>query len=529
MASAANPSRARSGPAAAPVPLADRPALEVRHRGLLTVAIMMATVMQILDTTIANVALPHMQTSLGATADSVTWVLTSYILATAVAIPVTGWLADRVGGRNLFLFAIISFTISSALCGLATSLTEMVLFRFIQGISAAFINPLSQAFMLDINRPSQHGRAISIWGMGIMIGPILGPVLGGYLTENYDWRWVFFINIPIGIVTTLMFLALLPRKASTGRRFDLFGFSMIAIGLASLQLLLDRGHQEDWFDSWEICIEAGVAIAAFWVYLVHQFTSRRPLFDRELITDRNLITALAFMTVVGVVMFASMALLPPMMQILYGYPVLDAGLLMAPRGVGVLISMGIAGQLQGRMDMRGPMMIGASIAAYSLYMMAGWSLDTGWQEMAFVGFIQGLGMGMVFIPINLLAFATLDSKYRTDGASLLNLFRNIGASISIAALTSLLARNTQVSHSDLVGHITDSSLSAIDPTMAERLGPYGDAAMMAVNGEVTRQAAMIAYVDDYWVMMWITIFAIPLLALMRPPKKGAAPPPPMGE
>ena len=503
--------------------------MPVRHKGLLTLAVMMATIMQILDTTIANVALPHMQSSLGATADTVTWALTSYLVASAIAIPITGWLAERIGSRNLFLWAVIIFTLSSMLCGAATSLEEMVLFRAIQGISAAFIGPLSQTVLMDINPPSGQARAMSIWGMGIMIGPIMGPVLGGWLTENYNWRWVFFVNVPVGVVTIGLLMWLLPSRARTDRKFDLFGFSMLALGLASMQIMLDRGAQLDWFSSAEILIEAALAISCLWIFVVHMVWGRNPLFHRGMMANRNLATALLFMLVVGVVMFASMALLPPMLQQLFGYSVLDTGLLLAPRGLGILISMGVAGRLVGRMDPRYLMMTGASISTYSLWMMTGWSQEMSWHPIVLAGFIQGLGMGLLFIPLNIMAFATLDPKYRTDAASLLNLSRSLGASISISLLTTVLSYNIQVSHSDLASHITDSSISALDPTTALKFGALGDVAMTVANAEINRQAAMVAYIDDFWLIMMVNLVAIPLLLLLRRPKGLASAPVHVGE
>jgi len=524
MASRAAPAPARHAAPPPAAPAGDVATLPVKHHGLLTLAVMMASIMQILDTTIANVALPHMESSLGATSETVTWALTSYLVASAIAIPITGWLAERIGSRNLFIWAVIAFTASSLLCGAATGLGEMVLFRAFQGISAAFIGPLSQTVLMDINPPSKQAKAMALWGMGIMVGPIMGPVIGGWLTENYNWRWVFLINVPLGIMTVILMLWLLPSRPKTDRRFDLFGFSMLALGLASLQVMLDRGTQLDWLDSTEILVEGAIAIGCLWMFAVHMAWGRQPLFDRSLLGNPNMSAALLFMLVVGMVMFASMALLPPMLQQLFGYTVLDTGLLLAPRGFGILVSMAIAGRLVTKIDPRYLMVTGASISTYSLYMMTGWSLEMSWQPMVVAGLVQGLGMGLVFIPLNMTAFATLQPRHRTDGASLLNLSRSIGASVGISAMTALLGRNIQVSHSDLASHITDSSLSTIDSSVAERLGSVGDAAMVAINGEVNRQAAMIAYIDDFHAMMIVNLIAIPLLLLLkRPPGTASAP------
>lgn len=491
-------------------------AIEVRHRGLLTVGVMLATIMQIIDSTIATVALPHMQTSLGATYDTVTWVLTSYILASAIVMPLTGWLSDRFGSRRLFLAAVFGFVITSMLCGIATSLPEMVIFRIAQGVSAAFIGPLSQTVMLDIYPPERHGKAMSMWGTGVMIGPILGPILGGWLTESYSWRWVFYVNLPVGIVTLALLWSLLPSRPIRRRAFDIFGFSMLALALASLQLMLDRGQQEDWLESWEIVVEAGIAIAAAWLFVTHMVTARRPMFERDLLANRNLLIGLLFMLVVGVMMMATMSLLPPMLQTIYGYPVFDTGLLLAPRGVGILIAIAIAGQLIGRVDPRLLVACGMAIASLSLWQMTHWSLGMDRWPIISNGFVQGLGMGLVFPPLNTMSFATLSPRHRTDAASLLYLLRSLGGSIGISVVTTFLARNLQTSHADLARHITGFNIAQVDPGMAQQLGSPGLAMLAALDAEVTRQALMIAYLNDFKLMMVLTALSIPLVLLLRP-------------
>jgi DHA2 family multidrug resistance protein len=499
-------------------PAAGQGMLEVRHRWLITIGVMGPMVMQILDATIANVALSHMETSLGATRDTITWVLTSYIIATAIALPATGWLSDRVGSRNLYLIAIGGFVTASMLCGTTVSLEEMVLFRIFQGMFAAFINPLSQTAMLDINPPERANQAMSIWGMGVMVGPILGPVIGGWLTDSYNWRWCFYINVPIGAAMFAILWFLLPSRPRTKRTFDLTGFAFIAIAVASFQLMLDRGQEQDWFDSWEICLEGMIAAGALWVALVHLSTAAKPLFDRHLFDNRNLTIGMFFMVIVGMSTMAPMALLPPMLQQLFGYPVVDTGLLMAPRGVGVLFTMWLCGQLMGKIDARYMVMSGFLIFAVSLRQMALWSLEMDFWPVITAGFIQGLGMGLVFMPLNSLAFATLSGEYRTDGASLLNLMRSIGQSAGISLVTVLLARNIQISHADLASHITDKSVPGLNIGSLDSLGALPDAAFTALDGVINKQAAMIAYLDDFYLMAWISILAIPLVLLLRKPK-----------
>lgn len=501
-------------------PLADVAALPAENPTLLIVGVMAASLLQVLDITIANVAIPHMQSALGATADTVTWVLTSYIIAAAVAMPITGWLADKVGARRLFIWSTAGFIASSILCGLAQNLEEMVIFRALQGVTGAFIAPLSQAFMLDTTRPSRHGQMMAIWGMGVMIGPIAGPVLGGWLTENWNWRFVYFVNLPVGVLALVLLIATLPDRPRRKRRFDLAGFAFLGLCLATLQLLLDRGQGEDWFQSKEIWVYAVLSLSGLWLAIVHFATVREPLFERELFADRNFVVALLFMIMVGLVMFAVMALLPPLMQRLLGYGVIDTGMALMPRGVGVLLSMWLAGVLMRiGVDARVLIALGLSVIAGSLWEMAHWSLALDYWHIWTTGIVQGLGMGLVFIPLQTIAFATLSPRLRTDGSSLLNLFRSIGSSVGISITTVLLTRSTQISHADLSSHITAATTSAFDISRMDQYQAVGDAAFAYVDSEINRQAAMIGYVNDFWFMMWLNIFTLPLVLLLRPSKR----------
>ena len=484
---------------------------------MLTIAVMLANIMQLLDSTIANVAIPHMQSGLGATLDTVTWVLTSYILATAVAIPITGWIADRIGSRNLFLFSIIGFTLSSLLCATATTIEQLVFYRIMQGLSGAFIMPLSQTVMLDINPPKNHARAMAIWGMGVMIAPIAGPVVGGYLTENFSWQMIFLINIPIGLVALGMLWSLLPSRPIIKRKFDLFGFAMFAIFLTAFQLMLDRGNRADWFDSWEIMIEFGIAASALWVFIIHMMGARNPFLSRALFVDRNLVTAMLLMMVAGVAMFSTMALLPPMLQNLFRYTPIDAGILLAPRGIGIFLSMAIASRLASVIDPRIIIASGMALASYATYMVTGWSLEMERWPIIISGFLQGLGMGALFVTMNVLAFSTLPDKLRTDAASLMNLARTIGASVGIAAFIGLLGRNYQISHADIAGQLTEEQLSPLSFEFLQRFGDFGGQAAAIVNAEVNRQALMIAYLDDFLLMSIVTALCIPLVFLMKRP------------
>lgn len=515
MASDAAPAR-RRGRRPAPAQLEDVAQLPVRNHWLLIIGVMTASLLQVLDVTIANVAIPHMQSTLGAGPDSITWVLTSYIIASAVAMPITGWLADRIGSRRLFLISVTLFVLASMLCGLAQNLEEMVIFRALQGVGGAFIAPLSQSVLLDTTRPSRQPQIIALWGMGVMIGPVLGPVLGGWLTETLSWRWVFFVNVPVGAICLAILLAELPSHPVRRRRFDLFGFAMIALALGALQLMLDRGNHVDWFAAVETWICLILAAGAAWVATIHLATAREPLFDRRLFADVNFAIALVFMVVVGAVMFATMALLPPMLQQLFGYGVIDTGMVLAPRGVGVLVSMQLSSVLMRKgVDARWLVAIGFLVGAWSLDEMAGWSLEADQWHFVVTGLAQGLGIGLVFIPLNATAFATLPPQLRTDGSSLLNLTRSVGSSLGISVVATLLANNIQRSHAELAEHVTPELSGMLDLSTLDRFQQYGQVGVAMMDAEVTRQAAMIAYLNDFELMKWFSLAAVPLVLLMR--------------
>lgn len=494
--------------------------LDPTSRVLVTIAVLLAVFVQVLDQTIANVALPHIQASLGATPESVNWVLTSYIVAAAVTIPVSGWLADCIGRKPLNLLAVAGFTIASVLCAAATNLPQMLAFRVLQGMCGAFLIPLAQATLFDINPPERHGQAMALFGGGVMIGPILGPVLGGWLTDSFNWRWVFLVNLPIGTVAFTMLWRYLPATARNPRKFDLLGFALLSIALASLQILFDRGQQLDWFESAEIWIEAGIALSSFWMFFVHTITWPNALFEKSMYADRNFVTGMAFMAVTGVLMLAGLALLPPLLQRIYGYSVLESGILTAPRGGGTLISMLITGRLVGKIDMRILIAVGMGLMGWSMFLMTRFAIDMGSDPLIFSGLVQGLGLGLVMVPLQSVSFTTLPPRLRTTAASLLNLSRNIGGSIGISFVASLLARNIQTAHADLSTHVTDQALSAPAATLIVGPSASAQSALAVIDAEVNRQAAFIAYIDDFWIMMWLIILAIPLVLLLRPAQSG---------
>ena len=427
----------------------------VRFHGLITVSVMLATIMQALDTTIANVALPKMQGTLSATQDEMGWVLTSYIVAAAITIPLTGWLAGEFGRRKVFLVSIFIFTVASALCGVATSLDQIVLFRFLQGVGGAALVPLSQAVLFDINPPKDFGRAMSIWGIGVTMGPILGPALGGWLTDNYSWRWVFYINLPIGVLAFAgLFFTMPESRNAKSSRFDFLGFTSLSLAIAALQMMLDRGQLLDWFSSPEIVIEGMVSAISFYVFLVHTFTFPKPFLNPHLFQDRNFVASNIFIFVVGVVLFATLALLPPMLQNQMQYPVVLTGLITAPRGMGTLISMFLVGRLVTRFDARGIIAVGLAMTAYSLWQMTRFSLLMDTWPVIISGIIQGFGLGLVWVPLSTVAFTTLPANLRNEGTALFSLLRNVGSSIGISVVGFLLTQNIQRLHSSLAQDIT---------------------------------------------------------------------------
>ena len=499
---------------------------KIPHRGLITACAMVATLMQALDSTIANVALPYMQGSLSATSDQITWVLTSYIVAAAIMTAPVGWLSARFGRKPLFVTCLVGFTVTSMLCGVAQSLTQMVVFRVLQGVFGAALVPLSQSTMLDIYPPAQRGSAMALWGVGVMVGPILGPTLGGYLTDLYDWRWVFYVNLPFGILATTGLVLFLPKtEAKAGMRFDSLGFGVLALGIGAFQLMLDRGQDQDWFGSREIIVEAVLAGLGLYLFVVHLVTAEKPFLSPRLFRDRNLSASLAVMFSVGMILLASSALLAPWLQTLAGYPVATAGLVLAPRGFGTMAAMLVAGRLATRVDPRLLMALGIALLSYSLWSMTGWTPDVSAETIVINTIIQGAGLGFVFIPLQVIAFATLPADLRTDGTSLLSLLRNVGSAVGVSACSAMLARNTQISHAELAAGITPFNPAYHPGAVAHALSPVTARGAAMLDQMVNHQASIIAYLDDYKAMLFVTAPSVLLLLLMRRPAVATAPDP----
>ncbi|BAN48372.1 DHA2 family efflux MFS transporter permease subunit [Metapseudomonas resinovorans] len=492
-------------------------------RWLITVSVMLATIMQALDTTIANVALPHMQGSMGTTQDQISWVLTSYIVAAAICMPLTGFIAARFGRKRLFMWSIVGFTIASMLCGAAQSLEQIVLFRLLQGVFGASLVPLSQAVLLDTYPKEQHGSAMAIWGVGVMVGPILGPSLGGWLTEYYNWRWVFYINLPFGLLAWFGLASFLKETPiEHERRFDLAGFALLALAIGAFQLMLDRGESQDWFQSGEILIEGALAALGLYLFVVHVLTHRHPFIDPAMFRDRNLSVGLIFIFMLGIMLFATMTLLPPFMQNLMGYPVIDVGNLIAPRGLGTMAAMLLVGRLINRFDPRAMIGLGLLLTALSLWEMTGFTAEIGSAAIVRSGLVQGFGLGLIFVPLSTLTFSTLAPRYRNEGAALFSLMRNVGSGIGISLVISYLAQRTQINHAVFSDLMTPFNQALTQATESGALNISSPAGLVALNAEVTRQATVLAYLQDFRLMMFVTLASLPLLLLLRKPPKGAA-------
>ncbi|HEX3811078.1 MAG TPA: DHA2 family efflux MFS transporter permease subunit [Rhizomicrobium sp.] len=485
---------------------------------------MAGTLMQALDSTIANVALPYMQGNLSASRDQITWVLTSYIVASAIMTAPVGWIAARFGKKNFAIVSLAGFTITSMLCGMAQNLDQIIFFRLLQGAFGAALSPLSQSMMLDLYPPEKRGQVMAIWGMGVMVGPILGPTLGGYLTDVSSWRWVFYVNVPFGVAAVAgIWYCYKDTARDNTLKFDWSGFVILAIALASFQLMLDRGTDKDWFGSQEIILEAVIAGLCAYLFLVHLFTAKRPFIPPEIFKDRNLVSSLLMMFIVGSLLLASSALLPPYLQGLGGYSVTETGLLMSPRGLGTMASMMIAGRLLMKVDARWLMMFGALIMSWSMWEMSHWTPDISAWTLVWVTVVQGFGMGFVFIPMNVFAFATLPAHFRTDGTAVMNLMRNLGMAIGVSVTTTFLASSIQTNHAQIAEHVSpfNRALAVNAPSMMWNPQlPFG---LGQLNAIVNDQASIIAYANDFLLMFFVSLPVLLVIMLMKKPASKPTP------
>ncbi len=485
------------------------------RRNMVTICAMTATVMQALDTTIANVALPYMQGTLSASTDQINWVLTSYIVAAAIMTAPVGWIANRFGRKRVFIICSAGFTVASVLCGLSQDITQMVGFRLLQGMFGAALVPLSQAVMLDSYSLQERAKAMSIWGMGVMMGPIMGPSLGAWLTETYSWHWVFFVNIPFGIITVLGLITFMDEtKKNTELSFDWFGFLALAVGIGSMQLALDRGEQLDWFGSKEIIVETIVALVGFYYFFAHSLTTKKPFIQFAIFKDRNFIGGCVFMAVMGIVLFSTMALSSPYLQNVIGYPIISAGLLLATRGSGTFVAMMLVGRIMKYIEARTLIISGLALMGTTLWFMSKWTNDTQVTEIIVCSVLQGFGLGLVFVPLSTVAFLTLPNHLRTDGTSMLTLMRNVASSIGISLVVAELTSGGRRYYAILNEHITPFNNALQMPDVKAMLDLGTDSGRALMDQVLQMQAQILAYGHDYQMVMIVTALAIPMAIII---------------
>jgi DHA2 family multidrug resistance protein len=493
------------------------------HRGLTVFTVMCATFMYSLDWTIAAIALPHMQGSFSATQDQISWVMTSYIVASAIMMPTAGTLSRRFGRRTVFLGAVGCFTVASFLCAVATSLEAEVIFRILQGAGGAFLIPISQSIVLDSYPVEEHPKAMAIWSIGAMMGPILGPTVGGFLTDFESWRWIFYINLPVGAAAILGALAFVPETTrDPAHRLDWTGFLALALGVGALQMMLDRGERLDWFESTEVVIEAALAVLAMYFFVAHSLTARQPFLNPRLLRDRNFAFGLLFVFLYGLLTLAPMVLMPPFLQDLQGFPVIATGLSQSPRGIGLLIAAIYTGRVGHRIDPRFAVGAGMVCLAASTWMMSGWNLEVGLPQVVLTSFLQGVGAGLVIVPLGTLTFVTLGAEFRTEAASVFNLMRSIGSSIGISVALTLLTRMSTVARSGLTEAVTPYNERLAEPAFAGRFDLTNNETLAALSAEIDRQAAMIAYVDDFHFFTIAALAGLPFLMLLKFRRPGQA-------
>ncbi|HEY9461880.1 MAG TPA: DHA2 family efflux MFS transporter permease subunit [Vicinamibacterales bacterium] len=497
---------------------------------IVAIAVMFATFMEVLDTTVVNVSLPHIASSMSATTDEATWALTSYLVANAIILPMTGWLAGRFGRKNLLMLSTTGFTLASFLCGAAPNLAMLIVFRIIQGATGGALQPLSQAVLLETFKPEDRGRAMGFWAVGIVVAPILGPVVGGWLTENYSWRWVFYINLPVGIIALLMtrmFVFDPPYLRRESQGIDYWGMGLLVVGIGALQFVLDKGQQEDWFASTMIATLAMISVVALVALVIYELRTPHPIVDLRLFKDRSYSVGVFLMTVVGFALYGSLVLLPLMLQTLFGYSSLAAGEAMAPRGVGSLFMMPLVGVMTAYIDPRKLLSVGLVVGGLTMLWLGEVNLDAGYWDFVWPQVLQGLGLSLLFVPLTTVSMATIEPQRMGYATSLFNLMRNIGGSVGIAVTGTMLARRRQAFGSMLGEHVT-----LFDPATNEMLAQLkaaflartGDAvaatnqAYLVLYGMVQRQAAMVSFVMIFRLLGILFFVMVPLVLLMRKPQ-----------
>jgi DHA2 family multidrug resistance protein len=502
---------------------------------IVAVSVMLATFMEVLDTTVVNVSLPHIAGNLSASIDEATWTLTSYLVANAIILPMTGWLARTFGRKRLLLTAIMGFTGASFLCGMAVNLPMLIVLRVVQGATGGVLQPFSQAVMLEAFPPAERGKAMAFWGLGIVVAPMLGPVLGGWLTDNYSWRWIFYINLPIGIasvVMTRLFLVDPPYLRKESTRIDTWGIGTLALGIGALQVVLDKGQEEDWFGSHWIVALSVVAAGALCAFVIRELTTEHPVVNLRAFRERTYAAGTALMTLLGFVLYGSMVALPIFLQTLLGYPSSQAGITMAPRGLGSFIGMPLVGAVIGKVDPRKMLGVGLVGAALSLMALSRLNLNAGFWDLFWPQFFQGLFMAMLFVPLTTITMDAIRPEEMGNATSLFNLMRNIGGSVGIAVATTLIARSSQMFTNTLGRYVNPYNPPA--QAMLERMREYFISrgadpatatreAYAAVSGMVQQQAALLSYLNEFKFFGVVFLVMLPLILIMKRPARAGGP------
>jgi len=498
---------------------------------IIAIAVMIGTFMEVLDTTVVNVSLPHIAGDLSVTPEEATWVLTSYLVSNAIVLPLTGWLAGKFGRRRILLISVTGFTIFSFLCGLAPNLPSLIVFRVFQGATGGGLQPLSQAILLEAFPPSKRGKAMAFWALGIVVAPMLGPVLGGWITDSYTWRWLFYINIPIGVIAIIMAMLFIfdPPYLRQGKKgVDYWGIGLLALAIGALQILLDKGQEADWFASHYIAVLAVIAFVGLVIFIIRELVVRDPVVHLSVFRNGNYSTGVFLMTVLGFVLYGSTVLIPLWLQTVMGYSALEAGMAMLPRGLGSFLFMPIVGMLMSKIEPRKLLGTGLVVASLSLYLLSKLDLNAGYWDIFWPQLLQGCSLGLLFVPLTTITNDTIPRHEMGNATSLFNLMRNIGASIGIASVTTLVARHTQSHTNVLTGHVNSANPAAIAALNATRAGlmAHGADATTAtrqaygiVFGMVQRQAAMQSYIDVFFLLAILFMAVFPLIFIMKRPTK----------
>jgi MFS transporter, DHA2 family, multidrug resistance protein len=498
---------------------------------IIAISVMLSTFMEVLDTTVVNVSLPHIAGNLSASVDEATWALTSYLVANAIILPITGWLANYLGRKRLLIFATSGFTAASFLCGLSPNLAFLIFFRIVQGACGGALQPISQAVLLESFPPEDRGKAMGFWGLGIVVAPMLGPVLGGWLTDSYSWRWVFYINVPVGVLSVIMtqlFIFDPPYIRRSTSRIDYWGIGMLAVGVACLQIVLDKGQEADWFGAHWITILTVIAIAALVALVIYELKAAHPVIDLRVFLVRTYTTGVFLMAVLGIVLYGSLVILPIMLQTLLGYPALQAGIALFPRGLGSFITMPLVGAFMSRVDPRKLLLGGIVGGSASLFLLGRLNLSVGYWDIFWPQFLQGVALACLFVPLTTITMDPIRREAMGNATSIFNLMRNLGGSVGIAAVTTLVARHEQTNQNNLVGDVSGGRLRV--QAMIQALRSWfiyrgGDAATSrrraydALFGIVRQQAAMLSFNQVFWLLGMLFLLMVPLVFLMRRPTR----------